>query len=44
MIFLSVHPESRTHIFCFGTHILNLSESQDSKVVVENSVMDAMIF
>ena len=29
--FLPAHPESRTHIFCFGTHILNLSESQDSQ-------------
>ena len=31
VIFLPAHPESRTHIFCFGTHILNLSESQDSQ-------------
>ena len=30
--FLPAHPESRTHIFCFGTHILNLSESQDSQL------------
>ena len=29
--FLPAHPESRTHIFCFGTRILNLSESQDSQ-------------
>ena len=31
VIFLPAHPESRTHTFCFGTHILNLSESQDSQ-------------
>ena len=31
VIFLPAHPESRTHIFSFGTHILNLSESQDSQ-------------
>ena len=30
VIFLPAHPESHTH-FCFGTHILNLSESQDSQ-------------
>ena len=30
VIFLPAHPESCTHIFCFGTHILNLSESQYS--------------
>ena len=31
VIFLPAHPESCTHIFCFGTHILNLSESKDSQ-------------
>ena len=31
VIFLPAHPESCTHIFCFGTHILNLSESQYSQ-------------
>ena len=29
--FLPAPPESCTHSFCFGTHILNLSESQDSQ-------------
>ena len=31
VIFLPAHPESYTHSFCFGTPILNLSESQDSQ-------------
>ena len=31
VIFLPAHPESCTHSFCFGTHILNLTESQDSQ-------------
>ena len=30
VIFLPAHPIPYSH-FCFGTHILNLSESQDSQ-------------
>ena len=31
IFFLPAHPESCTHSFSFETHILNLSESQDSQ-------------